>query len=216
LVGRVIFSKTTRTGIAPAWTVAPSRMELDGGNVSFDVPSGRHQRAGELVYVSPGQINVQVPWELQGQTSARSGDIDEMFGYPLFRQRVRCAGRLRFRRSCGERQVAARMPSPGAQILQAPGPPWRDSVALCQWPGSVTNPAPRVQPGSPIRCLKPRCTAGGDDRRAAGPVSSSAAGAGYPALVPDQRERCHWALPATSRSPSPSRADVAAAILPVR
>ena len=39
--------------------------------VSFDVPSAKISVPGHLIYVSPGQINLQVPWELQGQTSAQ-------------------------------------------------------------------------------------------------------------------------------------------------
>ena len=46
-------------------------LSLDGVTVSFDVPSAKLSVPGYLVYVSPGQINVQVPWELQGQTSAQ-------------------------------------------------------------------------------------------------------------------------------------------------
>src|SRR5262249_24982726 len=40
-------------------------------SVSFDVPSAGISVPGHLSYVSPGQINVQVPWELQGQSSAQ-------------------------------------------------------------------------------------------------------------------------------------------------
>jgi uncharacterized protein (TIGR03437 family) len=46
-------------------------LTLDGVTVSFDVPSAKISVPGYLTFVSPGQINVQVPWELQGQTSAQ-------------------------------------------------------------------------------------------------------------------------------------------------
>jgi uncharacterized protein (TIGR03437 family) len=46
-------------------------LSLDGVTVSFDVPSAKVSYPGRLVYVSPNQINLQVPWELQGQTSAQ-------------------------------------------------------------------------------------------------------------------------------------------------
>ncbi len=39
--------------------------------VSFDVPAANISVPGHLIYVSPGQVNVQVPWELQGQSSAQ-------------------------------------------------------------------------------------------------------------------------------------------------
>src|ERR1019366_8530889 len=54
-------------------TYAPYALPLtmDGVTVSFDVPSAKISVPGYLTFVSPGQINVQVPWELQGQTSAQ-------------------------------------------------------------------------------------------------------------------------------------------------
>lgn len=45
-------------------------MALNYITVSFDVPSANISVPGRLVFVSPGQVNVQVPWELKGQTSA--------------------------------------------------------------------------------------------------------------------------------------------------
>jgi uncharacterized protein (TIGR03437 family) len=39
-------------------------------SVSFDVPSAGLSLPGRMYYVSPTQLNLQVPWELQGQTSA--------------------------------------------------------------------------------------------------------------------------------------------------
>jgi uncharacterized protein (TIGR03437 family) len=39
--------------------------------VSFDVPSAHISVPGHLIYASPTQINVEVPWELQGQTTAQ-------------------------------------------------------------------------------------------------------------------------------------------------
>lgn len=46
-------------------------LSIDGVTVSFDVPSAKISVPGYLTYVSPGQVNIQVPWELQGQTSAQ-------------------------------------------------------------------------------------------------------------------------------------------------
>jgi len=47
----------------------PLPMALDFVNVSFDVPSAGLSLPGRLLYVSRGQINLQIPWELQGQSS---------------------------------------------------------------------------------------------------------------------------------------------------
>jgi uncharacterized protein (TIGR03437 family) len=46
-------------------------LTLDGVTVSFDVPSAKLSVPGYVTFVSPLQVNVQVPWELQGQTSAQ-------------------------------------------------------------------------------------------------------------------------------------------------
>ncbi|PYT28162.1 MAG: hypothetical protein DMG57_15880 [Acidobacteria bacterium] len=45
-------------------------LAIDFVSVSFDVPSAGISLPGRLYYVSPSQINLQVPWELRGQTSA--------------------------------------------------------------------------------------------------------------------------------------------------
>ncbi len=46
-------------------------MAIGSVNVSFDVPSAGISVPGRMVFASPGQVKVQVPWELQGQASAR-------------------------------------------------------------------------------------------------------------------------------------------------
>ena len=46
-------------------------LAIDFAMVSFDVPSANISAPGHLIYVSSGQVNLQVPWELQGQTSAQ-------------------------------------------------------------------------------------------------------------------------------------------------
>jgi uncharacterized protein (TIGR03437 family) len=46
-------------------------LSLAGVSVSFDVPSQRISAPGRLHFVSDGQINVQVPWELQGVSTAQ-------------------------------------------------------------------------------------------------------------------------------------------------
>jgi uncharacterized protein (TIGR03437 family) len=46
-------------------------LQIDYVTVSFDVPSAGISVPGHITFVSPTQVNVQVPWELQGQTSAQ-------------------------------------------------------------------------------------------------------------------------------------------------
>jgi uncharacterized protein (TIGR03437 family) len=44
---------------------------IDGTTVSFDVPSAGISVPGYLTFASSGQVNVQVPWELAGQSSVQ-------------------------------------------------------------------------------------------------------------------------------------------------
>jgi minor extracellular serine protease Vpr len=56
-------------------------LAIDLVNVSFDVPSAGISVPGHLIYVSSNQVNVQVPWELQGQSSAQvKVTIDYTYG----------------------------------------------------------------------------------------------------------------------------------------
>jgi uncharacterized protein (TIGR03437 family) len=54
----------------------PNRLPLaiDYAFVSFDAPSANISAPGHVSYVSGGQVNVQVPWEVAGQTSVKIKD----------------------------------------------------------------------------------------------------------------------------------------------
>ena len=59
-------SETTRVFSTPYLPLS-----LAGVSVSFDVPSQGLSLPGRLHFVSDGQVNVQVPWELQGLNAAQ-------------------------------------------------------------------------------------------------------------------------------------------------
>lgn len=46
-------------------------LAIDNVTVSFDVPSAHISVPGYMLFVSAGQVNLQVPWELAGQSSAQ-------------------------------------------------------------------------------------------------------------------------------------------------
>ena len=124
-------------------TFLPLPMVLDAVNVSFDVPSAGISVPGNLIFVGPGQINVQVPWELQGQSSAQvKVTVDEMFGYPLFSNVVTvplAAYAPAFYVGAGT--IAAQDALTGAQIL--PSNPAQSGEILSLYAnglGPVTNP----------------------------------------------------------------------------
>ena len=90
--GAVISSFTPITTIASDPLVANGYvlpLQIDYVTVSFAVPSAGISVAGHPTYVSPGQVNVQVPWELQGQSSVQvkvsiDGDLlSNVFTVPL-------------------------------------------------------------------------------------------------------------------------------------
>src|SRR5262249_60943422 len=59
------------------------------GNGSFDVPGANLSVPAPIVAVSPSQVNVQVPWELQGQSTAQVKVIvDELFGPAIYSNTV--------------------------------------------------------------------------------------------------------------------------------
>jgi len=56
-------------------------LAIDFAHVSFDVPSTGLSVPAHLTFASAGQVNVQVPWELQGQTAAQAKvTIDYSYG----------------------------------------------------------------------------------------------------------------------------------------
>jgi minor extracellular serine protease Vpr len=59
-------SDTTQAAVTARLPLA-----IDYAIVSFDVPSAGISVPGHLTYASMGQVNVQVPWELQGQSAAQ-------------------------------------------------------------------------------------------------------------------------------------------------
>lgn len=62
------------TALSPATQSAATPylpLSLSGASVSFDTASPRAGYPGRISYVSANQINVQVPWELQGQSTVK-------------------------------------------------------------------------------------------------------------------------------------------------
>ncbi len=60
---------------------------MSGVSASFTSSSGAQSWPGRLWYVSPTQINLQIPWEMQGQTSAQLsvnvGDVSVPYTIPI-------------------------------------------------------------------------------------------------------------------------------------
>ncbi len=73
LVNPAELTNTTSGDLPTTYLVQSNMMPLtlDGTTVSFDVPSKGISVPGYVYYVSPGQVNVWVPWELEGQSSVQ-------------------------------------------------------------------------------------------------------------------------------------------------
>ena len=61
----------TTDALAANGTYSALPLQIDFVNVTFDVPSAGISVPAHLTYVSPTVIQIQVPWELQGQSSAQ-------------------------------------------------------------------------------------------------------------------------------------------------
>ena len=158
-------------------------------NVSFDVPSANLSYPGRIVYVSPTQINVQVPWELQGQTSAQVKVIIDqfVFGNVVTVPLGRClAGILREHSG-----IAAALDQNYAVVTTAnPGQARAARAALHERAGAAEQSAGQRRSGersSPLATTKnpPKVTIGGQDA----PGAVQRAGAWIPGPLPGQRDR---------------------------
>jgi uncharacterized protein (TIGR03437 family) len=84
LVNTAELSDTVNGDLSTSYLVQANMLPLvlDGTTVSFDVPSAGISVPGYVYYVNSGQIDVWVPWELEGQSSAQvKVTVDEgLFG----------------------------------------------------------------------------------------------------------------------------------------
>ena len=61
----------TTDALSPSGAYTTYPLQIDYVAVTFDVPSANISVPGRVTYVSPGVVQIQVPWELAGQTSAQ-------------------------------------------------------------------------------------------------------------------------------------------------
>ncbi len=174
-----IFGSALSADAVPATTV-PLPLSVDGVNVSFDVPSANLSYPGRLVYVSPTQINVQVPWELQGQTSAQVKIIIDQFVFGNVVTVPLADASPAFFENSG---VAAALDQNSA-VVTTGNPAKRGQLVQLYMNGlgPVNNQPASGDPatGSPLATTKnaPKVTIGGQDA----PVQFSGLAPGFPGL----------------------------------
>ena len=148
--------------------------------VSFDTPSASISVPGYLIYESPNQVNVQVPWELQGQTSAQVKVTIDQFSYgnvvtvplAIYSPAFYSANGIVSALDANYAQISASHPAMHGQVLQLFG----------NGLGPVNNqPASGVPAlSSPLSTTKvvPTVSIGGQNA----PVSFSGLAPGFPSL----------------------------------
>ena len=165
----------------------PLPLNIDLVNVSFDVPSAGISLPGNLIYVSPQQVNVQVPWELQGQTSVLvKVRIDYSFGNLITLPLTAAAPGIYQYTESGTGKTLAAALDPGANnaLIGTRHPATRGSTIsiYANGLGPVTN---QPASGSPANgqnlshtTLTPTVTIGGQNAN----VSFSGLAPGFPGL----------------------------------
>lgn len=143
-------------------------LSLANISVSFDVPGRALSYPGRLHFVSSGQVNVQVPWELEGfnavYVKVSYGDSSTSL-YTLRLQRYSPAFFEYEEASSGRRLIAAL--DEGFQLVGTANPARRGRVVQLYFNGGgpVTNrpPSGEVSPGSPLAetLTRPTVTIGG-------------------------------------------------------
>ncbi|MCW5979015.1 MAG: S8 family serine peptidase [Bryobacteraceae bacterium] len=143
---------------------------LAGVSVSFDVPERLISAPGRIHFVSEGQINVQIPWELQGFNSARMkvslGPTTEsnLYSVPLHNHSPAFfeIGDLG---GSGRQVIAAR--DEANQVISSTNPVPRGRVAqlFANGLGPVDNPPPSGEPAPATTLVytqqQPTVTVGG-------------------------------------------------------
>lgn len=138
-------------------------------SVGFDLPGGRASYPGRLHFVSPTQVNVQVPWELQGQTSVNMKVSVGEFSSDIYSLKLNDYSPALFEYSdaaSGGRNVIAALDA-NFKLISGSNPVARKGVAqlYANGIGPVDNAPPSGDPASTERLaacrVQPNVTIGG-------------------------------------------------------
>ncbi|HTA71352.1 MAG TPA: S8 family serine peptidase [Bryobacteraceae bacterium] len=158
-------------------------LSMDQVTVSFDAAATGSLPAvsvpGHMVYVSPSQVNIQVPWELQGYSSAKMKVTLFEFGFG----NVVTVPIANYTPAMFGSSIAAAENATTGQIITAANPAARGSVVslFCNGLGPVTNqPASGDSAGVPLSTTTTQATVtiGGTSAS----VSFSGLAPGFPGL----------------------------------
>lgn len=138
-------------------------------SVGFDLPTGKTSYAGRLHFVSPTQVNVQVPWELQGQARVNMKVTLGEFSSDIYNLKLSDYSPALFEYSdatSGGRSVIAALDG-NFKLISSSNPVARNGVAqlYANGIGPVDNAPPSGDPASTERLtpcrVQPTVTIGG-------------------------------------------------------
>jgi uncharacterized protein (TIGR03437 family) len=122
--------------------------------VSFDVPSAGISVPGHISYISPTQVNVQVPWEVQGQSQALMKVITQNIASQLYTLPLAGAGPAVFEYTGADGRLYAAALDTNSRLITTANPaqPGQYISIYTNGLGAVTNqPASgAVSPQSPL------------------------------------------------------------------
>jgi uncharacterized protein (TIGR03437 family) len=129
-------------------------LSIAATSVSFDVPSAGISVPGHLSYISPTQVNVQVPWEVQGQTQALIKVISRNIASVLYTLPLAAAGPAVFEYTGADGRLYAAALDGNSRLITTANPAQAGQYIsiYANGLGAVTNqpPSGAVSPVSPL------------------------------------------------------------------
>jgi len=118
-------------------------------SVSFDVPSAGISVPGHLSYISPTQVNVQIPWELQGQSTAQMKVITANIASQLYSLPLADYGPAAFEYTGSDGRARYQR---ATHYYHQSGAPRSIHIDICKWVRAGIAPAGqrRHEPGGPF------------------------------------------------------------------
>jgi minor extracellular serine protease Vpr len=136
------------------YVTADLPLAIAATSVSFDVPSAGISVPGHLSYISPTQINVQVPWEVQGNSQAQMKVITTNIASQLYTLQLAAYGPAVFEYTGADGRLYAAALDTNSQLITTANPAQRGQyISLyANGLGPVTNqPASgATSPQSPL------------------------------------------------------------------
>ncbi len=123
------------------YVTASLPLAMAATSVSFDVPAAGISVPGHISYISPTQVNLQLPWELQGQASAQMKVITTDIASLIYQLPLAGYGPAAFEYTGGDGQLYAAALDTNGQLITTSHPAQRSQYisVYANGLGPVTN-----------------------------------------------------------------------------